>query len=320
MLTRNIKLLGIPFTYGQDKSGVRLAADVLRKYGLVDMLNELAPTKDLGDLGLNVPKSDLAYNGIKNEVESAIASQRISKFIEREDLEESFLLNIGGDHGMGLGVLHGLLHQRPDMVVIWADAHGDINTPESSPSGNFHGMPLSFLLEGAQNREVFEWLSHRLPANKLILFGPRSLDAREKEIIEKLSIQYYSSEEINRRGSSEIIKQALAKADPEGKCPIHLSLDIDFFDSEDVISTGTRESQGPEFEEVFFMGRALSETGRLCSMDIVELNPEIGTWIDVDATFQTAIDFVRYTLNGCFRNNLNFNSKTQLEYVQVANY
>lgn len=301
MSMQDIKILGVPFSYGQEKEGVKLAPDYFRKSGLCSMLNEITMTTDLGNLDLEIANMDLDLNGIKKEYQSSIASYQLSNALEKLTLEDSFLLNIGGDHGLGLGVLHGLLYHRPNMVVVWADAHGDINTPTSSPSGNFHGMPLSFILNGAQNIETFSWLKRTLPANKLILFGPRSLDEGELTIIKSLNIQYYSSNQINDKGAATIIKDAIRLADPLGVCPIHLSLDVDFFDAEDIISTGTREAAGPAYNEVFSMGKALAETGRLKSMDVVELNPLIGTTQEVDATFEVAIDFIKLTLMECFK-------------------
>ncbi|HXH30324.1 MAG TPA: arginase family protein [Bacteriovoracaceae bacterium] len=299
---RGIKLLGLPFFYGQPNPGVRLAPEYLRRSGLVRVLEKIARTKDLGDLNLDIAPRGQDLGGIKKEHQSALANFRISNFIEKEALADDFLLNVGGDHGLGLGVLHGLLHQRPNMVVVWADAHGDINTPESSSSGNFHGMPLSFILNGAQNLNTFSWLRRKLSPSKLIFMGPRSLDPYEREILRSLKIQYYSSQEINQWGSRDILKDALRLADPHGTCPIHLSLDVDLFDPGDVVSTGTVEGRGPKMREVFSMGRVLGESGRLRSMDVVELNTEIGSCPQVDATFQVALDFIKCTLKECFRN------------------
>jgi arginase len=214
----------------------------------------------------------------------------VSLTIAHEELSDSFLLNIGGDHGMGLGTVHGMLEHDPETIVVWADAHGDINTPSTSPSGNFHGMPLSFLLNA--DKQTFPWLRHKLAPNKIILFGPRSLDEGELRTIRELSIQYFSSDEINRWGAKALLSEALKLADPLGSSPIHLSLDVDLFDPQDIRSTGTVEDAGPMLPEVFSMGKVLASTGRLRSMDVVELNPEIGSEAEVSQTFGLAMTFV----------------------------
>jgi len=294
----NIKLLGIPFHYGQEKNGVQFAPKIFRYLGGVERLNQIASVNDLGDLRFSFNKSRSDNSWIKFEDAVNLANQMIALTIGHEDLETSFLLNVGGDHGLGLGSVAGMLGHNPETIVVWADAHGDINTPLTSPTGNFHGMPLSFLLSGDQ--DIFPWLKHKISPKKIILFGPRSLDEGEKKIIENLSIQYFSSEDINRWGGKALLIEALKIADPQNKCPIHLSLDVDLFDPQDIFSTGTREDKGPKLPEIFNMGKFLGSTGRLRSMDIVELNPEIGTEAQVRLTYEMTMKFIEYVLSHAF--------------------
>lgn len=201
---------------------------------------------------------------------------------------------------MGLGTVHGMLMQNPETVVIWADAHGDVNTPTSSASKNFHGMPLSFLMNISNDPVLFPWIKRSLPPERLILVGPRDLDPVEKEIIEDLRIQYLSSEEMNKFGTRHLLKRALEKVDPNGDFPIHLSFDVDLFDSRDIISTGTRVGCGPYMPEIFNLGRTLAETGRLRSMDLVELNPKLGYETEMLRTFKLALNFTQYTIRNTF--------------------
>ena len=135
-----------PYHFGQPHEGVKDAATVLRSLGLVDGLRDISKVIDLGNLDFSLCKNGPLPSSIKNEKKNAMANELISNCIASENLKDSFLLNIGGDHGMALGTIHGILSHRPNTIVVWADAHGDINTPSSSQSGNFHGMPLSFLL------------------------------------------------------------------------------------------------------------------------------------------------------------------------------
>ena len=299
---QKIKLLGIPFEFGQDHSGVSLAASYLRKNGLCDRLSSFTHVQDLGDIKFEGQKKPYIKDGVKFLNEASQGSKLISDTISNLDLNDSFLLNIGGDHGMALGSVHGLLEHRPETVVIWADAHGDINTPSCSPSGNFHGMPVAYLLKIVKQPE-FEWIRNRLLPEKLILIGPRDLDAGEVELIQRYNIQYFSSEDVNRIGSKEILEMALHRADPRGILPIHLSFDVDFCDELDVSSTGTRVANGPHLEEVFLMGGLLAETGRLKSMDIVEFNPLIGNENEIKASGELTLDFIETTLKHVFSNN-----------------
>ncbi|MFP5385527.1 MAG: arginase [Bacteriovoracia bacterium] len=299
---KKIKLLGIPFEFGQDHSGVALAASHLRKNGLLKRLASFTEVDDLGDIKFTEKKKDYIRDGVKFLDEVSQANLLISDKISNLDLQDSFLLNIGGDHGMALGSVHGVLEHHPDSVVIWADAHGDINTPSCSPSGNFHGMPVAYLMKIAKQPE-FAWIRNRLLPEKLILIGPRDLDEGEVELIQRYNIQYFSSDDVNRIGSKEILEMALHRADPQGVYPIHLSFDVDFCDELDVSSTGTRVANGPHLEEVFLLGGLLAETGRLKSMDVVEFNPLIGNDKEVRASGDLTLDFIEATMKHVFSQN-----------------
>jgi arginase len=303
MSFRKIKFLGVPFSFGQPHAGVALAPDACRDQALLQDLQNIAPTIDLGNIDFSREKNLLSDTGdIKNELASSIGCHRISQAIADENLDDSFLLNVGGDHGLGLGSVHGILEHSPDSVVVWADAHGDINPPTSSPSGNFHGMPLAFLIEGLKHHSRFSWLKNKLSPKKLIYFGPRDLDSKEKEIIDDLSIQYISSEDINRHGTTALLEEALQIADPLKNCPIHLSFDVDVCDADDVVATGTRVNAGPDLSEVLKLGEELAETGRLRSMDIVELNPELGNFQEVERSFDLAKEFALRTIQHVIHN------------------
>ncbi len=294
-----IKLFGIPFDFGQDNYGVRFAYSYLKAQGLADILSEISPVDPVKTLQMPFKQKADAGALIKNKKFCSEINHGISDAVAGLDLRTSFLLNVGGDHGLGLGTVHGLLRQNPETVVVWADAHGDINTPESSLSKNFHGMPLSFLLGIARDKD-FGWLTHKLLPKNLIFFGPRDLDPEEERIIEDLQIQYFSSKEINLFGTQELMEMALHRADPFGTKPIHLSLDVDLFDRRDIKATGTIVAEGPRLEEIFLLGGLLAETGRLRSMDLVEFNPLIGSREEVEASGEVILTFLRTTLKQLF--------------------
>lgn len=301
---KEIKLLGCPFSFGQPHKGVEKTPGILRLMGIFETLSTVAPVDDLGDLDFSLCQKQWPLETIKHAGKNSLANELISNCIESEDLSDSFLLNLGGDHGMGLGSVHGMLTKNPDTIVVWADAHGDVNTPASSVTKNFHGMPLAFLLKIAQDSEVFPWIKKTLLPQKLIMVGPRDLDPKEKEIIEDLEIAYFSSFEMNKFGARHLMKKALQQIDPQGTAPIHLSFDVDLFDAQDIVATGTRVMEGPYMAEIFNLGKTLGETGRLRSMDLVELNPGLGFEADVQKTFQLAIKFCQYTIKHAFEAQL----------------
>lgn len=291
-----IKVLGCPYSFGQKHQGVAHSPRYLRDFGLLSELKMLSQVEDLGDIDFSLCQGRIKDHIIKEAHVNSLANELISCAIENENLSRSFLLNLGGDHGMALGSVHGVLSHYPDAVVVWADAHGDINTPASSPSGNFHGMPLAFILGLVSNEKIFPWIKRFLSPQKLILIGPRDLDPSEKDIIKELSIQYYSSEVLNAEGSPYLLKKALKLADPTGTCPIHLSFDVDVFDQQDLFSTGTRVFCGPRIPEIFNIGKALAQTGRLRSMDLVELNQNLGNQFEIRQSFFLAMKFITFTL------------------------
>lgn len=299
-----VKILGIPFSYGQRHPGVKHALAALKAAGLISRLETFTRVEEIGEVDFSLCEQGKSSGPILNQHASAMGCELISECIERENTRDSFLLNIGGDHGLGLGTVHAQLEKNPETIVVWADAHGDINSPEASMTGNFHGMPLHLLLHGSEGREGFGWIKRKLNPRKLIFFGPRDLDPWEKKVINEFQITYFSSEEINRVGAETLMTQALKKLDPEGIFPIHLSLDVDLFDAEDVAATGTRVVGGPNVKEIFTLGNLLGRTGRLSSMDLVEINPELGSQEDSTQTLGLALDFLEKCLGSVPKNQL----------------
>lgn len=281
---KQVKVLGIPFNHGQKHKGVSLGPEVLRREGLIEKIGYTVSCTDLGDILLPLRDKDCSES-----------NHLISQKIKSLDLRESFLLNLGGDHGMALGTIHGILESRPDSIVVWADAHGDINTPDSSPSGNFHGMPLAYLI-GLVKDPSFAWIKNYLDPKKLIYFGPRDLDEEEKKIISELKITYFSSQEINQKGAIHLLEKAFRKLDPYGVFPIHLSFDVDILDPAQISATGTRVQEGPQLREVQSMLTYLAQTQRLTSMDVVELNPELGSKHEASQSIHLTLDLILLTI------------------------
>jgi len=175
---------------------------------------------------------------------------------------------------------------------VWVDAHADINTDATSPSGNVHGMPVAFLMGLMNAAEVkgFEWLSSipKLKPNRIVYIGLRDVDPGEKEILHQFGIKAYSMHEIDKYGIGKIVGEALNNIDPYGNNPIHLSFDVDALDPSIAPSTGTPVIGGLTFREGGLICELLAETGRLISMDLTEVNPSLGKGPD-DATLTADI-------------------------------
>ncbi|KAG9789944.1 hypothetical protein KCU88_g1496, partial [Aureobasidium melanogenum] len=167
--------------------------------------------------------------------------------------------------------------EQGHLSVIWVDAHADLNTPESSSSGNIHGMPLAFLtgLATSDHLGIFDWLGDdcRIKFDKLVYVGVRDLDDCEKETIRSRGIRAFSIHDVERDGIKQVMDSALSYIGPES--PIHLGFDIDALDPYWAPSTGMPTEQGMTLRECCVVASRLHQTGRLVGMDVVEVNPEI---------------------------------------------
>ena len=198
--------------------------------------------------------------------------ENLSYLVEREIRRKRLLFIAGGDHSLSIGSLQGLLRYRPNLKVLWIDAHADINTRESSLTHSFHGMPLSFLIGVDPLYDNQEWFQERLKPENLIYFGLRDLDLAEKQILEKYRIQHYTMADLSRTSRSEVLKSITSSL--QG-CDIHISLDADGFDPSIAPSTGVPVDEGLQFNDVQSLIAEVTQVAQVLSFEFVELNPQI---------------------------------------------
>lgn len=266
--------LGVPFHAGQGHLGTALAPDAFRK-------SLPASWHDLGDVA--APDFHGREAGLHH-------AQALSKRIATLDLRKKFLCLVGGDHGQGLGSVHGMLHHHPDLIVVWIDAHADANIPSASPTGNMHGMPLAWLL-GAKDGAPW-WQQRTLSPQRLLYIGTRSIDPYEQMLIEELDIAMITPEQARSPQFESILRRELRRMDPKGKSPVHISFDVDALDSGLIQSTGTRVENGMSFEEVEKTFAVVAQEQRVVSAEIVEINPELGPAEETQKLCQWARDLV----------------------------
>jgi arginase len=217
----------------------------------------------------------------------------------KETLEKGkFALTLGGDHSIAIGTISGTSAVYDDYCVVWIDAHGDINSPNTTKSGNLHGCVLSFLLglDGANSLPEFSWCKPCLKKERLVYIGLRDLDPAEKVIIRNLGIKAFSMHEVDRYGIGKVLEMALDAVNPNRDLPIHCSFDVDALDPSEVPSTGTPVRGGLTFREAHFLVEALSETGLLVALDLMEVNPQLGDANSAEKTVQIANSIVRCAL------------------------
>lgn len=254
------------------------------------------------------------YRGMKNAHQVSAVTHEIAKSVSHHAQEGRFVLTLGGDHSIALGTVGGIssaLHNLspsspPDLAVIWVDAHADLNTPETSISGNIHGMPLSFLTgitptttstseNNASSSDFLSWLTknHTILPRNLIYIGLRDVDRAEKLLLRTHNITAYSMHDIDRDGIGATMARVLASI--PSTSPIHLSFDIDALDPVFAPSTGTPVRGGLTLREGNYICECIAQTRRLVGMDLVEVNPDIEVK-GVEETVRAGISLVRSAL------------------------
>ena len=185
--------------------------------------------------------------------------------------EGHFPLVLGGDHAIAMGTVAGLLDAHGDVGVLWVDAHGDINTPSTTPSGNVHGMPVATMLGRSGLGSRLGWGQRRLKPERVVLFGTRTLDPGERALIRELGIRMFTMSEIDQRGVSATIGEAIERLFGDGG--IHISFDIDAVDPLEAPGVGTPWPGGLTYREAHLAMELLATSGQVTSMEVAEVNP-----------------------------------------------
>uniref|UniRef100_A0A6P7FDT0 Arginase n=1 Tax=Diabrotica virgifera virgifera TaxID=50390 RepID=A0A6P7FDT0_DIAVI len=296
---KKIGILGIPFSKGQPKKGVTNGPDAIRKGGLVEQLSQFynkSLIKDYGDLDYPLLKEIGTVENMKSYEEVMSCNKELSKKVEEIVADNRVCLNLGGDHAIAIGSIDGHLKAKKDICVIYVDAHCDINTNKTSGSGNIHGMPVSIvtkeMCEYWQDLPGMEWQEPTLSVRNIAYIGLRSVDPYERVFVDKFGIAAFSMAEIEECGIHTVINMALKAIDPEQNRSIHVSFDIDALDPNDAPCTSITIPGGLTVREGIHILERIHDTGRLNVMDIVELNPDIGTERDAQKTVGVAIQLL----------------------------
>ncbi len=278
---RPVHLIGVPLDLGGNRRGTDMGPSAFRIAGIGEQLASLGLTVvDKGDIATPIPETKGAGDERKRYVKDiARVCQKLAQ-TSLASLESGALpIVIGGDHSLGAGSVAAaatwLRRRERPLGLIWVDAHGDMNTPASSSSGNVHGMPLSALL-GNEPLELAR-VAGDLPAVRAehtVLVGIRNLDEREKEIIRASRVRVFTMKEIDRQGIAAVMEQALALAgrDTGG---IHVSFDLDVCDPAIAPGVGTPVKGGLDYREAHVVMEMIAESGALTSLDLVEVNPTL---------------------------------------------
>jgi len=266
---KKIRLIGVPMDLGQSRRGVDMGPSALRYAGIHNRLEKLGHAVE-DDGNIHVPVRDTlgGLHYLSAVIEVCQAVYRAGQAAIRDKTLPIF---IGGDHSIAVGTIGGVSHDEP-VGVLWVDAHGDFNTPEISPSGNLHGMPLATLL----GRGNPAWVNLARPGPMLapenvVLIGIRDLDSAERDLLKESGATVYTMREIDERGMAPVVSEALDRLSHLPR--LHVSLDMDSLDPSEAPGVGTPVPGGLTYREAHLLMEILADTKRVGSVDVVEINP-----------------------------------------------
>ncbi|WP_112662625.1 arginase [Microvirga flavescens] len=271
-------VLGAPVQVGASQLGTVMGPAALRTAGLISNLQELGHhIEDRGDLSVSdFPRDNGKGRNARFFDEISAWSRSLSDHSYRL-LQDGYLpIFLGGDHSLSMGSVHGVLRHcakaKRDLFVLWLDAHADFNTPETSPSGNMHGMSTAFLCGEKGFNGFFESPFSPLPPQNLYIFGLRSVDRDERALLRERGVHVCDMRQVDEFGVSVLMRQIIDHvAARDGH--LHVSLDVDFLDPSIAPGAGTPVPGGATYREAHLIMEMLHDSGLVGSLDIVELNP-----------------------------------------------
>jgi arginase len=275
-------MIGVPLDMGASRRGVDMGPSAVRVAGLEARLESLGHhVTDAGNIRVEIPETQSEGSSkARYLTEIAETCTRIAEAVVGALEAGATPLVLGGDHSLAVGSVSGVseFYRRKDEKIglVWIDAHADINTPETSLSGNVHGMPLAALLGLGPEplSRIFAKVPKVAPENA-VLIGVRDIDAAERENIRRAGMaEVYTMRDIDERGMRAVMEEAL-RAAGHGTAGYHVSLDMDWIDPEDAPGVGTPVRGGATYREAHLAMEILADHGRMLSFEIVEVNPVI---------------------------------------------
>ncbi len=273
-MNKNVTIIGVPMDLGADRRGVDMGPSAIRYAGLTKRLEGMGfSVKDSGDIPVVRPDTFTETENHKYLDQVVEANERLAEAVDREMAAGRFPLVLGGDHSIAIGTIAGVAKHKKNLGVIWFDAHGDLNTGETSPSGNIHGMPLAASLGLGHARLVnIAGFAPKVKPENVVIIGARDLDPGERELIKRIGIKVYTMHEIDRLGMTRVMEEAVAHVS-KNTDGVHLSLDLDGLDPLHAPGVGTPVIGGISYREGHLAMEILAEADILTSAEFVEVNP-----------------------------------------------
>ena len=281
LVSRKIRVIGVPLDLGQSRRGVDMGPSAVRVAGLEARLEAIGhKVEDAGNVAVAIPEQKKEGDAhAKYLKEITVTCSKHADLVLKTLEAGKVPIVLGGDHSVAAGTVAGIAEfyrrQKQKVGLIWIDAHSDINTPNSSPSGNVHGMPLAAImgLGPPELSNIFNFHPKVNPEN-CVLVGVRDIDAIEKENIRRAGVEVFTMRDIDERGMRAVMEEALKMAS-RGTAGYHVSLDMDWVDPEDAPGVGTPVRGGATYREAHLAMEIISDHGGMLSFEIVEVNPVI---------------------------------------------
>ncbi|MEE9228538.1 MAG: arginase [Acidimicrobiia bacterium] len=271
-----IELIGAPQDLGQVHRGVDMGPSAVRVAGLVPRLESMGFTVvDVGNVACSTMATASEGQAHARYLDHVVQdSELLATAVEKAVRAGHFPLVIGGDHSVAIGTLGGVASVEPRQGLLWIDAHTDSNTPETSPSGNIHGMPVAVILgDGPASLVNVAGVTPKALEDHTVLLGLRSVDREEAERVRDSKMTYFTMHDVDQRGVAALIEEAVAVLTADGVERVHLSFDADAIDPREAPGTGTPVRGGFSYRESHLMMELLAEANIITSADFSEVNP-----------------------------------------------
>ena len=290
-----IAIIGAPLDLGAGRRGVDMGPSAVRVANLNQRLKELGyEVRDFGNIKVEQPESlPAGPKRAKYLPQISRACRELAALVYKAAEQGHAPLVLGGDHSVAVGAISGVsLHARRRggrLGLIWVDAHADMNTPASSPSGNVHGMPLACVIGKGPRAltHIFDY-APKVDARNVALVGIRNVDVLEKPIVKRSGVRVFTMREIDERGMRAVMREAVEIASA-GTAGFHTSLDMDAVDPQDAPGVGTPVKGGLTYREAHLAMEIICDSGHMASMEVVEVNPVIDQF---NRTAELAVELV----------------------------
>lgn len=273
-----VKIIGVPIDLGADRRGVDMGPSAIRYAGLQSkLINMGIEVFDWGNVNVPVPESRQVVDERKKYLPEILETSEQVASIVTTSIESGFFpLVIGGDHSLSIGTIAGASRAFNNNIgLIWFDTHADYNTPDTTKSGNIHGMPLAISLgHGPEELVNCAGAAPKLKQENTVLIGLRDLDESERQALKKSKINLYTMKEIDKLGMKQVVKEAISAAS-SGTDGVHVSFDLDVMDPAAAPGVGTPSKGGISYREAHLALELIAEAGVMTSMDVAEVNPII---------------------------------------------